>query len=106
MGKGENPAFHGDIWLIKPGRPHLASALMQCAFHGQLVEKLLQGSIDLGSWANYTQAFSSILVNDGKELGAVCMSDEPDHTKSPKYFKQFFGVQAKLSSMWRDAIGV
>lgn len=79
---------------------------MQCAFHGRLVKMLLQDSITPEQWAKSTQAFSAILVQDGKELGKICMSDEPEQTKSPTYFKAFMETGAKLSTMWKDVIGV
>lgn len=80
--------------------------MMQSAFHGLLVRDLFSGRIDLDRWTRAARDFSTLLVTDGKELGLICMSGEPDHVKTPTYFKAFMGTQAKLKGLWVENFGI
>jgi hypothetical protein len=77
---------------------------MQCAHHGILVEKLLQGHIDLEEWAKHTRGFSSILVEGGKELGEICMSDDAVNVKLPMWTPLYKDVQKRLEMAWSEAV--
>ena len=80
---------------------------MHAAFHALLVRKLLRGEIDLMHWGNETQSFSSILVNDGQQLGKVCMdANIPAPAKAPQYLQLFISTHVQLNRRWKEQIGL
>ncbi|ETN45445.1 uncharacterized protein HMPREF1541_09276 [Cyphellophora europaea CBS 101466] len=107
---GSNLFFDGKLLLVGDAvggqRPHTASALTQCAFHAVVTKNLLEGRIDQDQWAQETRGLSSLLVDNGKELGEVCMNDEPESIKTPEYFQMFLKNLKQVNTMWRSGAGM
>ena len=87
-------------------RPHTASAATQAAFHALMVRELLEGRIDLQQWANVTQEYSRKLVETGRELGVLCMTeDTPTDERAAKHLKMLRGTYIELDETWKKFLG-
>jgi len=71
-----------------------------------VTKNLLEGRIDQDQWAQETRGLSSLLVDNGKELGEVCMNDEPESIKTPEYFQMFLKNLKQVNTMWRSGAGM
>lgn len=69
---------------------------MQGLFHAEWVARLVQGLATVEEFEQETQNFSKLLVDKGKELGAICMGDQSPEEKDSIYFPAFFAVQREL----------
>lgn len=104
----QNSFFGGKVLLIGDAvggqRPHTASAFLQSAFHALLLRKLVLKQISTDEWSETTRAFSTNLVEAGKQLGIYTQK-----TGSPEkvglFMKLFLATQAQLDAMWKEHIG-
>ncbi|KPI44376.1 2,6-dihydroxypyridine 3-monooxygenase [Cyphellophora attinorum] len=99
---GGNSFCGGKVVLVGDAvagqRPHVASAVMQAVFDAEWLARLVQGLASPEEFEEETQSFSKILVEKGKELGAVCMGDFDPTYKDKTYYPLFFGTQALLKA--------
>lgn len=100
--------FNGKVILIGDAvggqRPHTASAFWQCAYHALLLRQFVVGDTPLKDCARQIQAFSTILVEVGKQLGIYTQKTGMP-SKISLYMKLFLRTQAELEGKWKENIG-
>jgi hypothetical protein len=107
--RGKEPALRYDNSLegfIDSNRPPTASAMTQASFHALLLKKVLSGELSLTEWGEQTHDFSSILIESGRELGKILVTDRlPVSERTHGYMQAYLKAQAKLNVEWNSYVG-